>query len=96
MFCIAVLNQLYWVTGSVIGNVAGSLIKFNSTGIDFAMTALFIVIFIEQWERHREPHTRTSGSFRDVVVSDRVWTGLVHHCIYGWDIPGVSRVCTGE
>lgn len=50
MFCIAVLNQLYWVTGSVIGNVAGSLIRFNSTGIDFAMTALFIVIFIEQWE----------------------------------------------
>ena len=45
MFCIAVLNQLYRVTGSVIGNVVGSPIKFNSTGIDFAMTALFIVIF---------------------------------------------------
>ena len=53
MFCIAILNQLYWVTGSVIGNVAGSLIKFDSTGIDFAMTALFIVIFIEQWENTR-------------------------------------------
>lgn len=35
------LNQLYWVAGSVIGGLAGSLIAFDVTGIDFAMTALF-------------------------------------------------------
>ena len=46
---IALLNQCYWIAGSVIGATAGELIPFDSTGIDFAMTALFIVIFVEQW-----------------------------------------------
>ena len=46
---IALLNQCYWIGGSVIGATAGELIPFDSTGIDFAMTALFIVIFVEQW-----------------------------------------------
>ena len=50
MFFVAILDQLYWITGTAIGALAGSLIKFDSTGIDFAMTALFIVIFVEQWE----------------------------------------------
>lgn len=49
-FWIALLNQFYWVAGTIIGAAAGSLIHFNSTGIDFAMTALFVVIFVEQWE----------------------------------------------
>lgn len=49
LFFIALLNQLYWIAGSFVGSVAGSLITFNSDGIDFAMTALFIVIFVEQW-----------------------------------------------
>ncbi|MCL2864525.1 MAG: AzlC family ABC transporter permease [Lachnospiraceae bacterium] len=49
-FFIAALNHLYWVLGSLLGNVAGTLLDFDYTGIEFAMTALFIVIFIEQWE----------------------------------------------
>lgn len=49
-FWIALLNQGYWVLGATIGAIAGSLITFDSTGIDFAMTALFVVIFVEQWE----------------------------------------------
>lgn len=49
-FFIALLDQSYWVFGSTIGALAGSFIKFDSTGIDFAMTALFVVIFVEQWE----------------------------------------------
>lgn len=48
-FFIAVLDQLYWVVGSMIGGIFGSLLKFNTAGIDFAMTALFIVICVEQW-----------------------------------------------
>jgi 4-azaleucine resistance transporter AzlC len=48
-FWIAVFDQCYWVTGSVAGAVLGSLISFNITGIEFAMTALFTVIFVEQW-----------------------------------------------
>ena len=50
LFAIALLNQIYWVVGTFIGSIAGSLIKFNTNGIDFAMTALFVVIFIEQWK----------------------------------------------
>lgn len=48
-FLVAILNQSYWVLGCVLGATAGALITFNTTGIDFAMTALFIVIFVEQW-----------------------------------------------
>jgi len=48
-FFVSLFNQIYWVTGSVLGAVIGSLIKFNSEGIDFALTALFLTVFIEQW-----------------------------------------------
>ncbi|MBE6556493.1 MAG: branched-chain amino acid transporter AzlC [Ruminococcaceae bacterium] len=46
---VSLLNHLYWVSGSVAGAVAGTLIPFNSEGIDFALTALFLTIFLEQW-----------------------------------------------
>ncbi len=49
LFAISVLDHSYWVLGSVIGAVAGTLLPISSEGIDFAMTALFVVIFIEQW-----------------------------------------------
>ncbi|MFB7142320.1 azaleucine resistance protein AzlC [Gottfriedia sp. NPDC056225] len=49
MFFVTFLNHLYWVIGASIGGIFGSLVKFNTKGLDFVMTALFIVIFIEQW-----------------------------------------------
>lgn len=49
MFLISLSNQCYWVIGSVAGSLLGSTILFNTTGIDFAMTALFTVILVEQW-----------------------------------------------
>jgi predicted branched-subunit amino acid permease len=55
MFYVALLDQIYWITGSVIGAVAGSLIPFNMEGIGFALTALFIVLMIEQILRVRKP-----------------------------------------
>lgn len=48
-FRLALFNQLYWIIGSVAGAIGGQLLQFNLKGIDFTMTALFIVIFIEQW-----------------------------------------------
>ena len=48
-FLVAVLDHSYWIIGSVIGAAAGGILPFDSTGIDFAMTALFTVIFVEQW-----------------------------------------------
>lgn len=53
LFFISFFNQMYWVIGTIIGSVAGSLITFNTNGIDFAMTALFVVIFIEQWKSYK-------------------------------------------
>ena len=48
-FLVSILNHLYWIIGSVAGAVAGSLIQFNSQGIDFALTALFLTVFTDQW-----------------------------------------------
>lgn len=48
-FYLTVLDHLYWIVGSVAGALAGSLINFNSKGIEFSMTALFTVIFVQQW-----------------------------------------------
>lgn len=49
-FLVSVLNQSYWVLGSFLGAFLGNTLSFNSKGIDFSMTALFVVIFVEQWE----------------------------------------------
>lgn len=47
---VSLFNQFYWVFGSVLGSIIGSSLPIDFTGIDFAMTALFVVIFVEQWE----------------------------------------------
>lgn len=49
LFLMALFNQSYWICGCVMGAVAGTLIHFDTTGVDFAMTALFLVTFVEQW-----------------------------------------------
>jgi len=46
---VSVMDQSYWVAGSLIGSLLGSIIPFDVTGIDFALTALFVTVFIEQW-----------------------------------------------
>ena len=48
-FLVSLMDQLYWITGCVLGAVLGAVISFNSEGIDFVLTALFITIFVEQW-----------------------------------------------
>ena len=52
-FTVTLMNQIYWVFGCVLGSVAGSLIPFDITGIDFVMTALFAVLVVEQWKIHK-------------------------------------------
>ena len=49
-FTIAWMNQSYWVLGSVLGSVLGAALGFDTTGVDFAMTALFLVIAVGQWK----------------------------------------------
>ena len=52
-FFVSLFNQCYWVIGSTIGSIVGSAFNFNTAGIEFSMTALFVVIFIEQWEKSK-------------------------------------------
>ncbi len=64
LFAISALDQSYWVIGSAIGGILKSVLPFNAEGIEFAMTALFVVIFIEQWleRKNRLPAVIGAGS----------------------------------
>jgi 4-azaleucine resistance transporter AzlC len=53
MFFVTLLNHLYWVSGATIGGLVGSLITFNTDGISFVMTSMFVVIFMEQWMKEK-------------------------------------------
>lgn len=53
MFFVTLLNQLYWVSGATIGRLIGSLLHFDTTGIGFVMTAMFVVIFLDQWRKEK-------------------------------------------
>ena len=61
MFFVTLLNQLYWVGGATIGGLVGAHLPINTTGIEFAMTALFVVIFIEQWLNDPQHYTGILG-----------------------------------
>ena len=50
MLFVTLLNHIYWVAGATLGGIFGSLISFDTTGLDFVMCALFVVIFLEQWK----------------------------------------------
>lgn len=67
LFALSILDQSYWVIGSMIGGIAGTLIPFDSTGIDFAMTALFIVIFVEQWLEKKNRFPAIVGVVASVI-----------------------------
>ena len=55
-FWVTLCNQLYWVTGATLGGLIGAHLPFNTDGLDFVLTALFLVIFLDQWldGKHRE------------------------------------------
>ncbi|MDY4970247.1 MAG: AzlC family ABC transporter permease [Lachnospiraceae bacterium] len=53
MFFVTLLNQFYWVFAATIGGLIGSLLKFDTSGISFVMTAMFVVIFLEQWLKEK-------------------------------------------
>ena len=65
MMWVTLLNQFYWVLGSTLGGIFGSFIKFNTEGLEFVMTALFVVIFLEQWLKEKN-HT---GAIVGVLLS---------------------------
>lgn len=54
-FWLSLLDQSYWITGSVLGCLLGKALPIDFTGVDFSMTALFLIIFLEQWEKAKSP-----------------------------------------
>lgn len=67
MFFVTALDQFYWVASATIGGLLGSLITFNTEGLDFAMTALFVVIFLEQWMKDKQHMTAYIGLGMSVI-----------------------------
>lgn len=63
MFFVTMLNQIYWVAGATIGGIFGSFIPFDTKGIEFVMTALFIVIFLENWLKEKDHSASVIGLF---------------------------------
>ena len=55
MFYVSVLDHFYWILGSTLGAVAGALIPFDLEGVSFALTALFVVLMLEQIKRVKKP-----------------------------------------
>ncbi len=66
-FWLTLFNQSYWIIGSVIGATLGSIIKFNTAGVEFAMTALFITVFVEQWRSTKNHIPALIGLFSSII-----------------------------
>lgn len=65
MFFVTLLNHMYWFTGAALGGIFGSLVSFDTEGLNFVMTAMFTVIFTEQWLKDRN-HT---GALLGIALS---------------------------
>lgn len=58
---LGAFNPLYWFSGSTLGGILGSLIRFNTEGLEFVMTAMFVVIFMEQWLKEKNHTSALTG-----------------------------------
>lgn len=67
MFFVTLLNQTYWVTGATLGGIFGSFISFNTEGLDFCMTAMFVVIFLENWLKEKNHTSSVIGIILPVI-----------------------------
>lgn len=66
-FYISLFDHSYWVLGSVLGGIIGQLITFDTTGVDFSMTALFVVIVLNQWMDSKEHRPALIGGVIGLV-----------------------------
>lgn len=67
MFWVTALNHFYWVSGATLGGILGSFIKFDTSGLDFVMTAMFVVIFLEQYLKEEKHWTALIGMVVSIV-----------------------------
>lgn len=88
MLSVSLLDHSYWLLGSALGGLAGGLFAFDTTGIDFVMTALFVVIFLDQWKQQK----RHGPAFIGLGAS------VFSLCIFGPDgflLPAMALILAG-
>lgn len=66
-FWVTLLNHLYWFGSATLGGILGSLLKFNTKGLDFVMTAMFVVIFLDQWLKEKNHVSAWIGMFASII-----------------------------
>lgn len=76
MFFIALFDYLYWALGTLLGGLLGQIITFNTEGLDFVLTALFVVIFLNQW-KSLDHH---------IVPIAALFCSIVSLCVFGPDL----------
>ena len=94
MFFVTLLNQIYWVGGATAGALLGYVIHFNTKGLEFVMTALFVVMFVNQWDDNDNntgySHNCSCGAWHNGDTVSAVFnfpgrkrtTGIFGDCIY--------------
>lgn len=78
-FFVTGLNQLYWVAGTVMGILLSHFISFNTEGIEFVLTALFVTIFVEQWLSTKDHTSALTGLV--VAILSLILFGANHFLI---------------
>jgi len=66
-FWLTLLDQSYWVLGATLGGLAGSVLPFNTEGLDFVMTAMFVAIFTDRFLQEKQHHTAYIGLAASLV-----------------------------
>ena len=67
MFFITLLDQIYWVASAAMGAALGAVLPFSTEGVDFVMTAMFVVIFLNQWEKEKQHASAIIGIAASLV-----------------------------
>lgn len=74
-FFISLLDYLYWILGTFIGGVAGTFIEFNTKGLDFVLTSLFVVLFLEQWKKSTNRMAAVIGVLASMICLNLFGSG---------------------
>ena len=86
MFLVAFFSRCYWMIGAVLGGVLGQLIPWDMKGIDFCMTALFVIIFIDQWEKTDKHTPALAGCGIGIICFAYLWSFQFYASGIGIDI----------
>lgn len=66
-FFITSLDHIYWILGSVIGGLLGAMVSFNTKGLDFVLTALFVSTFVGQWKNKKDHRPAIVGVLSSII-----------------------------